>query len=123
MLKTQLILKNIITAEDWQELEDHIQYDYLYDNHFSDLKENELLNEQLGVAAAMEPYMGKYFSAYYVRNKILKQTETEIIEMDKQIEKEIEKVFYLTQINQLILQLECQWIQIWTLGHQSMNQI
>jgi hypothetical protein len=91
MLKTQLILKNVITAEDWQELEDHIQYDYLYDNHFSDLKENELLNEQLGVIAAMEPYMGKYFSAYYVRNKILKQTETEIIEMDKQIEKEIEK--------------------------------
>jgi len=89
MLKTQLILKNIITADDWQELEDHIQYDYLYDNHFSDLKENELLNEQLGVIAAMEPYMGKYFSAQYVRNKILKQTETEIIEMDEQIEKEI----------------------------------
>ena len=89
MLKTQLILKNIITVEDWQELEDHIQYDYLYDNHFSDLKENELLNEQLGVIAAMEPYMGRYFSAQYVRNKILKQTETEIIEMDKQIEKEI----------------------------------
>ena len=91
MLKTQLILKNIITAEDWQELEDHIQYDYLYDNHFSDLKENELLNEQLGVIAAMEPYMGRYFSAQYVRNKILKQTETEIIEMDEQIKKEIEE--------------------------------
>ena len=89
MLKTQLILKNIITIDDWQELEDHIQYDYLYDNHFSDLKENELLNEQLGVIAAMEPYMGRYFSAYYVRNKVLKQTETEIKEMDKQIEKEI----------------------------------
>ena len=91
MLKTQLILKNIITADDWQELEDHIQYDYLYDNHFSDLKENELLNEQLGVIAAMEPYMGRYFSAQYVRNKILKQTETEIIEMDEQIKKEIEE--------------------------------
>ena len=89
MLKTQLILKNIITPEDWNQLEEHIQYDYLYDNHFSDLKENELLNEQLGVIAAMEPYMGKYFSAFYVRNKILKHTETEIEEMDKQIEQEI----------------------------------
>ena len=89
MLKTQLILKNIITIDDWQELEDHIQYDYLYDNHFSDLKENELLNEQLGVIAAMEPYMGRYFSAQYVRNKVLKQSETEIKEMDKQIKKEI----------------------------------
>ena len=89
MLKTQLILKNIITVDDWSELEEHIQYDFLYDNHFSDLKQNELLNEQLGVVAAMEPYMGKYFSAQYVRTKILKQTETEIEEIDKQIEKEI----------------------------------
>jgi hypothetical protein len=89
MLKTQLILKNIITPEDWDLLEEHIQYDFLYDNHFSDLKKNELLTEQLGVVAAMEPYMGKYFSAYYVRTKVLKQTETEIIEIDKQIDKEI----------------------------------
>ena len=91
MLKTQLILKNIITIDDWSELEDHIQYDYLYDNHFSDLKENELLNEQLGVIAAMEPYMGRYFSAHYVRNRVLKQTETEMKEMDKQIKKEIKE--------------------------------
>jgi len=90
MLKTQLILKNVITPEDWDTLEDHIQYDFLYDNHFSDLKENELLNEQLGVIAAMEPYMGKYFSAQYVRSKVLKHTEDDIKEMDEQIAKEIE---------------------------------
>ena len=71
MLKTQLILKNVITPEDWNDLEDHIQYDYLYDNHFADLKKNELLNEQLGVVASMEPYMGKYFSNHFVRTKIL----------------------------------------------------
>jgi len=90
MLKTQLILKNICTPEDWDHLEEHIQFDYLYDNHFSDLKENELLNEQLGVLAAMEPYMGRYFSAAYVRSKILKQTEEEIKEIDGQIDQEIE---------------------------------
>ena len=90
MLKTQLILKNICTPEDWDHLEEHIQFDYLYDNHFSDLKENELLNEQLGVLAAMEPYMGRYFSAAYVRSKILKQTEEEIKEIDEQIDQEIE---------------------------------
>ena len=90
MLKTQLILKNICTPEDWDHLEEHIQFDYLYDNHFSDLKENELLNEQLGVLAAMEPYMGRYFSAQYVRSKILKQTEEEIKEIDGQIDQEIE---------------------------------
>ncbi len=89
MLKTQLILKNIITPDDWSELEDHIQYDFLYDNHFSDLKKNELLNEQLGVVASMEPYMGKYFSNHYVRTKVLKQTEDDIKEIDKEIKKEI----------------------------------
>jgi len=91
MLKTQLILKNIVTPEDWDSLEDHIQFDFLYDNHFSDLKENELLNEQLGILASIEPYMGRYFSSQHVRTKILKQTETEIKEIDAQIDKEIDE--------------------------------
>jgi hypothetical protein len=90
MLKTQLILKNIVTPEDWEVLREHIQYDYVYDNHFSDLKNNELLNDQLGVVAAMEPYIGRYFSAEYIRNKVLKQSDTEMIEIDKQIKKEID---------------------------------
>ena len=90
MLKTQLILKNIITPDDWEELSDHIQFDFLYDNHFSDLKANELLQEQLGVVAAMEPYMGKYFSAHYVRTKVLKQTEDDIKDLDREMEEEIE---------------------------------
>ena len=57
MLKTQLILKNIVSPEDWERLGDHIQFDYLYDNHFSDLKKNELMNDKLGVVAAMEQYL------------------------------------------------------------------
>ena len=89
MLKTQLILKNIITPEDWETMSEHIQYDFLYDNHFSELKESELLNERLGNVANAEPYIGKYFSQDYVRRKILRQTDEEIIEQDKIIEKEI----------------------------------
>jgi hypothetical protein len=89
MLKTQLILKNIVSVEDWETLSDHIQYDYLYDNHFSELKDTELLNDKLAAAAAMEPYIGKYFSLEYVRSKILKQNDGEIKEINKQIEKEI----------------------------------
>ena len=91
MLKTQLILKNIVTPQDWEVLREHIQYDYVYDNHFSDLKENELRNDQLGVVAAMEPYIGKYFSAQYIRSKVLKQSDGEMKEIDKQIEKEIKE--------------------------------
>ena len=89
MLKTQLILKNIITPEDWDIMEEHIQYDFLYDNHFAELKEAELLNERLGMVQLAEPYVGKYFSQDYLRRKILRQTDQEIIEQDALIEKEI----------------------------------
>ena len=89
LLKTQLILKNIVTPEDWEVLSDHIQYDFVYDNHFAELKETELINERLGVVAAVDPYIGKYFSLEYVRRHILKQKDEEMIEIDKQMEKEI----------------------------------
>ena len=89
MLKTQLILKNIVTPEDWELMSEHIQYDFLYDNHFSELKETELMTERLNMAATAEPYVGKYFSQDYLRRKILRQTDEEIIEQDKLIEKEI----------------------------------
>ena len=89
MLKTQLILKNVITPEDWDSMSEHIQYDFLYDNHFSELKEAELLNERLTLAQTAEPYIGKYYSQDYVRRKILRQTDVEILEQDALIKKEI----------------------------------
>jgi len=89
MLRTQLILKNVITPEDWESLNDHIQYDFVYDNQFAELKESELMNERLGTLATIEPYIGKYYSNEWVRKKILRQTDGEIEELDKQIEKEI----------------------------------
>ena len=89
MLKTQLILKNIITPEDWDRMSEHIQYDFLYDNHFSELKDAELMNERLALAQVAEPYVGKYYSQDYVRRKILRQTDEEILEQNKLIEKEI----------------------------------
>ena len=91
MLKTQLILKNIITPEDWEIMEEHIQYDFLYDNHFAELKEAELLNERLAMVQTAEPYVGKYFSQDYLRRKILRQTDQEILEEDALIKKEIKK--------------------------------
>jgi len=89
MLKTQLLLKNIITPEDWEVMSEHIQYDFLYDNHFSELKDAELLNERLGSLEGVQPYIGKYFSQDWVRRKVLHQTDEEIIEQDAQIKKEI----------------------------------
>jgi hypothetical protein len=89
MLKTQLILKNIITPEDWEKMNEHIQYDFLYDNHFAELKEAELFNERLNMIQSAEPYVGKYFSQDYIRRKILRQSDEEIFEQDNLIKKEI----------------------------------
>jgi len=89
ILRTQLILKNIVTPEDWEIMSEHIQYDFLYDNHFSELKDSELLNERLTMVASAEPYVGRYFSQDYVRRKILRQTDMEILEQNALIEKEI----------------------------------
>jgi intein/homing endonuclease len=91
MLKTQLILKNIITPEDWEQMNEHIQYDFLYDNHFAELKDSELMTDRLNMLSMAEPYIGKYYSQDYVRRNILRQTDQEIVEQDELIKKEIEQ--------------------------------
>ena len=90
LLKTQLILKNIVTPEDWEKMSEHIQFDYLYDNHFAELKETELMNERLNLMVAIEPYIGTYYSRDYVKRKILRQTDEEIEEMAEEMEEENE---------------------------------
>jgi len=89
MLRTQLLLKNICTPEDWNIMSEHIQYDFLYDNHFAELKDAELMTERITQVQNAEPYIGKYFSQDYVRRSILRQTDEEILEQDAQIKKEI----------------------------------
>ena len=91
MLRTQLILKNIVTPEDWESMGEHIQYDFLYDNQFAELKESEMIQSRLGNLATIEPYIGKFYSTEFVRKKILRQTDSEIEEIDNQIEDEIQK--------------------------------
>ena len=91
ILRTQLILKNIVTPEDWDVMEDHIQYDFLYDNQFAELKESELMEGRMNMLGQIEPYIGKYYSNEYVRRRVLRQTDSEIIEIDEQIEDEIQK--------------------------------
>ena len=89
MLKTQLILKNIVTPEDWEVLSEHIQYDFIYDNQFAELKETEMMNERLGTLAQIEPYIGRFYSQEWVRKNVLRQTDGEMEELDEQIEQEI----------------------------------
>ena len=91
MLRTQLILKNIITPDDWEYMKDHIQYDFIYDNQFAELKEKEMVEGRLALLAQIEPFIGKYYSTEYVRKRVLRQTDSEIVEIDEQIEDEIAK--------------------------------
>lgn len=88
MMKTQLILKGVITTEDWEMMEEHIQYDFLFDNHFTELKEIEMIGERLNLVERMQPFMGVYYSNSYIKRQILQQTESEIEEIGVQINDE-----------------------------------
>jgi len=90
LLRTQLILKGVINEDDWIEVRDCLQYDFLQDGHFAELKQTEMLRERLALANEMRDYIGKFFSVQYVRKNVLKQNEREIEDMDKQIKKEID---------------------------------
>ena len=90
LLKTQLILKGIVTLEDWETMRTHIQFDFIADNYFTELKEIEIRNERMNQVNVMDPYVGKYFSVEYMRRQVLKQTDVEMKEIDKQINSEME---------------------------------
>ncbi len=87
-LKTQLVLKGVISIEDWPVIQANIQYDFLQDGHFAELKESEMLKERVALADGLEKYVGKYFSQEYIRKFVFKQSEKEIKDIDKQIGKE-----------------------------------
>jgi hypothetical protein len=89
ILRTQLILKGVITPEDWDEMQEHIQYDFLFDNHFEELKQAELMNNRVQVAAQLDPFLGKYYSIEYIRKQVLMQSDADYEEISKQMENEI----------------------------------
>ena len=90
ILKTQLILKGVISPEDWDDMKEHIQYDFLFDNHFNELKEQELMMQRINLATQMDPFVGKYFSIEYIRKQVLQQNEKEYKEIQKQMDGEID---------------------------------
>ncbi len=89
LLKTQLVLKGVLTLDEWEEYKEHIQYDFVADNYFSELKEQEIMNERMALVAQMDPFAGKYFSLEYMRRQILKQTDQEFQDIQKEMDKEI----------------------------------
>ena len=85
LLKTQLVLKGIISIEEWDVLQQQITYSFLQDGFFAELKNSEIMRERVNLVREVEPYIGKYFSNEYVRTNILRQTDLDIEKQDKQI--------------------------------------
>jgi len=89
ILKKQLILKGIITAQDWEEWKDDIYVDYIKDNHFSELKDQEILQSRIGLMNEVTQYVGEYFSKDWVMRNVLMFSDDDIEKMQKDIDKEI----------------------------------
>ena len=88
LLKTQLLLKGIITEADWKEWKESIVFNFIEDNYFSELKQSEMLRERFDMLSSLDEYVGKYISNEWIRKNVLRQTEDEIEEIQKQIDQE-----------------------------------
>jgi len=85
MLRVQLLLKGIITEDDWNTIKENIAVDFCEDNYFTELKEFEILNERLNMLNSLESYVGKYYSETWVRHNILRQSDQDIERIDAEI--------------------------------------
>ena len=102
ILRTQLVLKQIIAEEEWPMIRDNIFYDFLQDGHFAELKQAEMLKDRIQLANDVRDYVGKYFSVEYVRKNILKQSDADIEKIDKQIKTEIDNGIISSPGNQVV---------------------
>ena len=92
LLERQLLLKGIITKAEWKEMKSKIYFDFLEDNHFTELKNAEIMRERLSMLAEVDQFVGKYYSVEWVRKNVLMQTEDDIEEIETQIEVEAEEM-------------------------------
>ena len=88
LLKVQLISKGIISENDWKVLEQQLHYKFQTDSHFVDLKDMEILKEKMDVMREIQDYVGVYFSKEYIKKSILRFSDEELREMDRQMEEE-----------------------------------
>ena len=87
-LRTQLVLKGICTSEEWEDFKEDIYYDFQKDNNFTEMRASELLQNRLQMLQLVDPYIGRYFSNHFIKNKILMMTDEEIEKMDEQLAEE-----------------------------------
>jgi len=87
-LRVQCVLKGICTNEEWSEFKEHIHYDFIKDNNFTELKDAELMKERLSLLASVDPYTGRYFSQNWIQQNVLRLTDDEIKKMQEEIDEE-----------------------------------
>jgi hypothetical protein len=87
-LKIQLVLKGVCTTEEYEDFREQIYYDFIKDNNFTEMRDAELLRERINTATMLDPFIGKYYSAAWVRKNVLQMTDEEIEQMEKEIEEE-----------------------------------
>ena len=97
ILKTQLVLKGVMTIEDWSNIKEHIQYSFLKDGYFAELKNAEILRERINLAEMVQPHVGRYYSVEFVRKNILRQSDEDITEIDRQIAQEVKQGIIASQ--------------------------
>ena len=105
VLKKQCLLKGVMTQEDWNDVHQDMKISYSKDSYFTDLKENEILAERINMLNTVGQYNGVFFSTKYIRKNLLKQTDEEIANMDKEIEidrqKQIQQQLQMQQMGLL----------------------
>ena len=87
-LRIQLVLKGICTQEEWEDFKEAIYYDFLKDNNFTEMRDAELLRERVGLLQTVDPYIGRYYSAKWVRKNVLQMNDEDIQQMEKEIKEE-----------------------------------
>jgi hypothetical protein len=93
-LEKQLVLKGIVTVDDWKQMSQYIKFDYAKDNYYEELKETDVLNSRLQAANQLTPYVGKYYSHSWIRSNIFKQSDEDRAQMDQQIKEELSNQIY-----------------------------
>jgi len=89
-LRVQLVLKGICTADEWEQFKEHVHYNFIKDNNFTELKEAELMTQRLQLLASVDPYTGRYFSQAWIQRNVLRLNDDEIKIMQGEIEEEKE---------------------------------
>ena len=93
-LEKQLVLKGVVTVDDWKIISQSIKFDYSKDNYYEELKETDVMNARIGLANQLAPFIGKYYSNDWVRMNVFKQSDEDKLKMDADITAELQNPIY-----------------------------